>query len=438
LLALVLVGLALRLVAAYGVQRFVTTPTRPCVFPDTVIYCQLGDAVRTGLPFQVSQWGVPHYALRTPGYPIFLALCQAVFGSSGLMPVRVVQACLGALSVFLVYKLVREIWPASRATPLVAAALAAVEPYTVGISALVLSEALFVPLMLLSLWGVAALWISSTSNQTQLHGDDRPTESESDSPSLADHTESSGSARPPRHWTLIALGTGVANGAAILTRPSWAIAAPLLLFAWIAGAGQARRRQAIRAAGFVILGLIVTLTPWWVRNARVFHRFAPTAVWVGASLYDGLNPSADGSSEMKFLAADDVRTLDESTQDRVLREKALAFARSNPARVVQLAAVKFARFWSPWPNADTLRAPGVAAVSALITIPLYVFMLRGVVLCRRDFRALVLLFGPVLYFCFLHMIFVSSIRYRVPAEIPALGLAAMVITGGGMSRSRGE
>ena len=46
----------------------------------------------------------------------------------------------------------------SRPVPLVAAALAAFNPYFVVMSALVLSEAVFVPLMLAALWGMAVLW----------------------------------------------------------------------------------------------------------------------------------------------------------------------------------------------------------------------------------------------------------------------------------------
>ena len=43
---------------------------------------------------------------------------------------------------------------------------------------------------------------------------------------------------------------------------------------------------------------------------------------------------------------------------------------------------------------------------------------------RGDARAWVLLAGPLFYFCALHLVFASSMRYRVPAEAPAMGLAA--------------
>ena len=72
-----------------------------------------------------------------------------------------------------------------------------------------------------------------------------------------------------------------------------------------------------------------------------------------------------------------------------------------------------------------LRAPGVAVASAIVTIPLFGLVALGAWDRRRDVRALALLLGPILYFCALHMVFVSSIRYRIPGMVPALGLAAV-------------
>jgi hypothetical protein len=43
---------------------------------------------------------------------------------------------------------------------------------------------------------------------------------------------------------------------------------------------------------------------------------------------------------------------------------------------------------------------------------------------RSDLWTIALTAGPILYFTLLHMVFVSSLRYRLPAEYPLLVLAA--------------
>lgn len=403
-LALILEGaLALRVLAADLVQW--TLPKGAlCVFPDTKIYWALAGTILTGDPYEVVDWGdLPHFALRTPGYPVFLAGCRALFGDRPLA-VRLVQAVLGAVGVWLVYRLACRLAPETRGEapgrgwtmPLVAAALVAVDPYLVLTSVLVLSEGVFLPWMLAGLWGLARLWTPAA--------------------------EPKGGP-----WTrVLAVGTGLAWGAAVLVRPSWALFVPAALAVWVAASGRGRRRGAARDALLVALGVAVVMAPWWVRNQRVFGRFVPTAIWMGASLYDGLNPEATGASDMDpFMAAPDIWPLDEETQDAVLRDRALAFVRERPGRALELAAIKFARYWSPWPNAATFRSPVVALASALLTVPLYGLMLVGAWDRRRDLRALVVLAGPLVYFCALHMVFASSMRYRIPAEMPALVLAAI-------------
>jgi 4-amino-4-deoxy-L-arabinose transferase-like glycosyltransferase len=384
-------GLALRAAAAFAVQAYADRLGKPCLFGDTTIYWELARAIREGRPFVVDQSGVPHYALRTPGYPLFLAACQALFGER-ILPVRLVQAALGTLGIYFVYRLVDRA-VGDRKAAIIAAGLAAVEPYGIGLGALVLSEGVFIPLMLAGLRGLSLLWT-------------RPGEA------------------PPKYGTAIAIGTGLVHGAAILMRPSWALMVPILLACRVIGAGPGRM-GALRGALFVAAAAAVVMAPWWARNARVFGRFVPTALWVGASLYDGISPTATGASDMGFLDDAGVVELDEVSQDATLRRRSVDFALSHPGRALELAAIKAGRFWSPWPNAETLRSPAAAWASAVVTIPLFALVAIGVWECRKVGRALVLLAGPLVYFMLLHMIFVSSIRYRIPGFLPALGLAAV-------------
>lgn len=406
-------ALGLRVLAAILVHWYTGRKGVLCIFPDSRIYWLLAETIGAGTTYEVLQWGDnPHFALRTPGYPLFLAACRLAFGDRAF-PVRLVQALLGAASVWLVYALTARVAPSRRigrgwTVPLVAAALAAIDPFSVGTAALLLSEAPFIPLMLLSLWGLSVIW--RVDEEREKEG------------------EWEGERPRPRHaWTWPwALGSGVASGAAVLVRPSWLLFVPLMLLAWLVGSGRGRRAEAMRGTLLVGLGVVAVMSPWWARNARVYGRFVPTALWTGASLYDGLNPSATGASAMDdFLAAPDIWPLGEEEQDDELSRRAIAFAREHPRRVLALAAIKAARYWSPWPNAEGFRDPAVAAASALFNVPLLALTAIGAWDRRRDGRALVVLGGPLLYFCALHMVFASSMRYRIPAAVPATGLAAI-------------
>jgi hypothetical protein len=381
LLAALGVGLLVRLAVAVVVDGMAQRKGSVCLFPDAEIYWQLAGAILHGGPYRVVQWGVPHDALRTPGFPLFLAACRAISDAT-LLP-RLVQAALGTVAIGLSACLTWRIRPSWRLAA-AAAWLTALDPFVVGFTPLLLSEAVFLPLMMATLLGLATLW---------------------DAP----------------RGRLIALATGAAGGAAALVKPSFALFVPLVLGCWVACAPN---QTTVRKAAFVALGVVLVMSPWWARNAWHYHRFVGTALWGGASLYDGLNPSATGASDMRFLEAEDLRSLDEITQDQELTQRAWAFARERPDRVLQLAIVKEARFWSPWLNAEGFQSPPLAVATTLWTLLVYSLVLVGLWRLRRDARAWALLAGPLIYFACLHAIFVGSVRYRVPAIVPAFSLAA--------------
>ncbi len=172
--------------------------------------------------------------------------------------------------------------------------------------AFVLSEAPFCPFMLahLALWGLA--WRARTTSRAA--------------------------------W-LAACG-GVAGGIATLIRPSWLLFLPFALVIALVFDGQRRRQLLIGAA--MSVSLAACLTPWWIRNALFTGRFVPTTLQVGASLYDGLSPTANGSSDMRFVpqfaaaehAAEQGNERDsfEVRLDRRMGTEAIAWARANPAR----------------------------------------------------------------------------------------------------------
>ncbi len=347
---------------------------------------------------------------------------------------RAEAALLGVLAVAGVWWLTRLLFDDRAA--LIAAALATFYPGAIAASMLVLSEAPFCPLLLLQL----ALW------------------------TMAWHAETR------RQATIYGFCGGLAAGAASLMRPSWLLFTPLaaavgMLLGFAApnclAGGLARRdcgvstRQASPPAkrpsplsnvflrhlwitSWMLLGLAVAMLPWWVRNACVTGHFVPTTLQVGASLYDGLNPQADGSSNMDFVPQFEkeqrqasARAGDNASQDafevqldRRMRAAAIAWAEANPGRAVRLAGVKFLRIWNVWPNEPRLSRWPIRVVVFFTYTPLLFLAIIGAwrTACRG--WPYVLCWLPAVYLTLLHMVFVSSIRYRDPAMLALLALAA--------------
>jgi len=168
-------------------------------------------------------------------------------------------------------------------------------------------------------------------------------------------------------------------------------------------------------------------------------RFVPTTLQVGASLYDGLRPQATGASNMDFVPDFVAQVRRESPGisdiefelrlDRRLRDEALSFARSHPGRTVQLAGVKFLRTWNIWPNEPGFGSWPIRAAVLCTYVPIMILGLIGAVRTIHCGWPYVLCWFPAVYFTMLHVIFVGSIRYRQPAMLGMMVLAAAVVGG---------
>ena len=369
-------------------------------FGDSDAYWTLARQIAAGRPYQ---YGSPDARIfRMPGYPLLLA---PLFLGDDDPPViwgRLIGAICGTLAVAAVYVLAARLF--DRDTGLVAAALAACYPGAIALSAVVLSEAPFCPLVVAQL----AAWVASW----QAGGPRRA------------------SSPAKRRSICLAAASGCLGGLATLMRPSWLLFVPLAVGAGLLLCIERRR---VLAGGLVMTAaLMVTLLPWWVRNARVAGHFVPTTLQVGASLYDGLNPRADGSSQMDFVAAFErqERAADahdepfEYRLDRRLRRAAIEWAIGHPSKVAALAAVKFARMWNVWPNAPQQRGGLVRLVSAATYVPVLVLALAGFWRTRGRWWPAALCWLPAVYLTLLHVVFVSSIRYREPAMLGLIVLAA--------------
>ncbi|MEN6558153.1 MAG: glycosyltransferase family 39 protein [Thermoguttaceae bacterium] len=395
LVLLLLAALVLRLAAGWawqsqlGDQRF--------GMGDSESYWHLAQTIAQGEPYC---FGVHHArAFRTPGYPVLLAPIVHWAGDTptAILLARAEAALLGTLAVGLVWWLARLLFDARVA--LLAAALATFYPGAILLSALILSEAPFCPLMLLQL----ALWTLAWQSPT---------------------------ARRQGYWAFCG---GLVAGIATLMRPSWLLFTPLAALGALAFCRGAWRRHG-RIAGWMCLGLALAMTPWWIRNAMVFGRFVPTTLQVGASLYDGLNPQATGASNMDFVArfeSEQPKSPDfEWRLDRRLRDESLQWTRSHEGQAMRLVAEKFIRMWNVWPNEPRFSSWPVRGVVFFTYTPLLFFAIIGA--CKTFGRGWPYPIGwfPAAYLTLLHVVFVSSLRYREPAMLAMLALAAAAMFDG--------
>ena len=393
LLLTLLVAFVVRLGLAFFVeQRVVASAESVCLIPgDADGYWELARKIVAGQDYSI--YAPPRFVLRMPGFPLLLALSQRLFGESTLAA-RLLLACVGTTACGLTYWLGREL--CNPATGLLAAIYTALSPTMALFSVLLLSETAFAATLLASLIAIAR---------------------------MARHADGVSSARG---FQSVALSAGVWIGLATYMRPTWLYVGLMIavVVLW-SRRGERSAKSILITFCWLVVGVAVTLAPWTRRNYAVTGHLVPTTLWVGPSLYDGLHPGATGESDMAFFEQDQLlNTLSEYEMDREYRRRAMAFARENPGRAMWLAVLKQGRYWSLVPNAAQFRDAKLQAVVLLAGLPLFVFALYGAWLYRRDVSLLALTAGAIVLFAGLHLFFVGSLRYRLPAEYPLAVLAA--------------
>jgi 4-amino-4-deoxy-L-arabinose transferase-like glycosyltransferase len=322
------------------------------------------------------------FAARMPLYPFFLAMF-APWATTGILCARLAQALLGAATVGLVYRWVDSAVGVRAAT--IAGALVACDPFACFFANLLLTEVVFT-FLAMAMAACAWRWLAQGGNG-------------------------------------VLAGLALLGPMLVLTRPAslgW------LLLIWLLLAALTWRRRPVRLliCPFV---LVLFLFPWGLRNKAVLGSWAWLSTNGGVTLYDAQGPQADGSSNQSFLRErPDLRGLDEVTLDRRLTRLALQQMRADPARVLHLAASKFVRMWTPFPNVAEYHSGAPALLGAAYTLLVLAAALAGTIWAvwsghrARTWQALVWM--PVLYFTLVHCVYVGSVRYRVPL-MPFLVLA---------------
>lgn len=388
-------------------------------FPDQLEYLQLGRSLLRGegLVLVDPRFSGPMYAFRTPGYPLWVALC-----GGQVSVIRVTQSLLDLLTVVSVYVLARQ-W-APRAA-LVAVAAVVFNPLLIYHTSLILTETLFAAMLSC---GLMLMLLRPTSRRVWY-----------------------GEWKWVLGCSLLALSVMVRPGAAAM---------PVIL----AAASAFVRPQSLRVppVACAVLLTLAVLLPWGFRNQHVLGTWVWTTTNAGITAYDGWNPDATGGSDQAGFVArmPHLALLSETQRNAYLLELARQFREDHPGRIPKLVVAKLLRTWSPAPPAAAdrpwvQRAAGWGYAGLVWPLALLGLLaplkprsnepivssvgLASAVAARppadhsrsassdgwTGWRVKLLLLVPPIYFTAAAVWAVGSLRYRLPAEPMIALLAAM-------------
>lgn len=352
-------------------------------------------------------------AIHPPLFSVVLAGVYKVVGvgstSTRWAAGRVLEAVLGALAVLLIAVIGMRLF--GRLPGLVASAIAAVYPPLILVGSTLMSEPLFIVLVL-----AAVL--------TALVHRDSP------------------------HRLRWAVATGVLIGLGALTRGNGLVLViPIGALVW-----SERPRvswRSVQAPVALVIATIVTLVPWTIRNAHVFGQFVPITTETGY-IVDGTYDSVSQHlhrypaiwlppfGQIRRIEATDP-TINEAQLTDKLMSDGLSYISDHPGSVANTLYWNARRLldispgFERWFASSESYPPSLAVISSYAFWILLVFAVAGVVI--RAARARARGAPAAVWWCPVALILVTmplmeSTRYRSPADpflvmLAALGLIAV-------------
>ncbi|RPJ41734.1 MAG: hypothetical protein EHM19_11280 [Candidatus Latescibacterota bacterium] len=403
LLGVYLLALAVRLVYIADIRD---NPFFEHPVLDEDIHHQWASRLARGEPWMP---GEPFF--RAPLYPYFLSLLFRIAGAGFTAP-RVLQALLTSATPVLLYLLGRALLP--RTCAATASLLLAVYAMLFYFDTGFLIEAIFIPLVLLSL-----LLLAEATSPGESRGDRR------------------------RIW----FAAGLALGLSAIARPN-VLLFLLVLPAWIFRA--AKPGTARRAAAALLLGAALPIAPVFLHNAATGD---PVLIaWQGGiNFYIGNNPESDGMTAIApgtegtwWGGYRDMIRIAEESAGRTLRRsdvsdywtgRAIAFLREEPGRAAALFAKKAYLVFNDFEVSNNQgiyffrRFSGVFSAFARFGFGLlFPLAAAGAVLIRWDRRRALLPLFLATYAGSIVLFFVTA-RFRMPL-VPVLMLPAATALGG--------
>lgn len=395
---------------------------------DQISYDHLAQRVLAGYGFSFAEGWWPATPAGEPTahwsylYTLYLV---AVYGLVGHHPLaaRLIQAILaGFLMPWLVYRLGRRYF--SPQVGLVAAGVMALYLYFIYYAAALMTESFYI---------VGILWVLDLAGQ------------------LGQTNKAQYSKSKIRIFLF-----GLALALTILLRQVFLLIIPIL-FAWLLwqsyrqasaertsqdnendipnGGASAlihsfvaniRTGSVVRMLGVILaatLILILAITPWTIRNYRVFGQFVLLNTNAGFAFFWGNHPihgynfiSIMSPAQYGSLIPAELKTLNEAELDRALLKRGLTFVKEDPIRYLILSVSRLKDFFKFWPSAESGLISNLSRVFSFgLLLP---FMVYGLIVgWRRTISSQEgLLYLFVGAYTAIHLLSWALIRYRLPVD----------------------
>lgn len=235
--------------------------------PDSAAYERIARGLHEQGAYEQTGPGTPAHpqpvSNYSPGLPLLAGGIFELAGNDDVRLVRIVLAMIGAIAIPLTFLIGRRLSPIPEGSPgadaagLIAAGIVAFYPTLINSSEMLLTEPLAGTL-------VAAGLLATLRARDQ-----------------------------PR--LLSWLGVGVLFGLVAMVRPEYLLVAMALAFTLIAIDCRGGLRQALLPVAVSLVGLIVVIAPWTLRNSLEYNRPVPLSTGGGQTLFSGSYLASGGN-----------------------------------------------------------------------------------------------------------------------------------------------
>jgi 4-amino-4-deoxy-L-arabinose transferase-like glycosyltransferase len=387
-----LIGIAGCALLVYTIYNFVHLPPHRTM-PDENRFINTAIELAESGEF----WVRGKRAWEMPGLAILYSLLYKTVGSKvGLIAVaRTLQSLVLIFTAVLLYGMSRHLFH-DRTTATVTYAITLFYPFFIFYQGILMSETLFIFFLVAGFF-----WL---------------------------YRWESGSFEKDRYL----VGATIAFALAVYVKATLWFLPPLLAGSFALFAGRSRLR-AFRALllSTVVFGLC--LSPWWFRNYLIFNEFVPLTTASPRHMYAGNNPMNESGggrrgTDWEPIAA--FETLPELEWSEAYRRETLSYIRENPGKFLRMSVIRFGRYWRIYAYAEEYRTPLYVALSVLSYGVVLIFAIVGMVQNRHLWRRLSPVYVLIVFFTAVHVVVVTSVRYRLPLEPFLILLASPPIAAG--------